>query len=97
MSNQDEEFAALMKRSTSSARRINPEETADRLGVSGRTLEDWRRAWRKADKDRNPALRKGPPFIKLSRKRVLYTVSDVDAFDSTYQRRQARKENTAEK
>ena len=62
-------------------RRVTAMAAAKRLGVSVRTLEDWRQSWRHADEEGKPELRKGPKFFRVG-KRVLYDVHDLDAFNA---------------
>lgn len=60
-----------MKSTTSShTRRLSEREAADRLGVSPRTLQDWRRR------------SYGPTYLKLGR-RVAYHPADLDAFEAS--------------
>lgn len=47
---------------------LSPKDVAARLGVSEKTLERWRREG------------KGPPFVKVSYKRVRYMVKELDAW-----------------
>lgn len=56
-----------------------PSAAAKKLGVSMRTLEDWRRTWRYAEQVDKPELRKGPAFGKFG-KRVWYTALDLAEF-----------------
>jgi hypothetical protein len=65
---------------TSPARRISPKAAAAYLGVSVRTLEEWRRAWNRAAEEGKPELRRGPPFFKIGGKRVLYEIGDLEHF-----------------
>lgn len=50
-------------------RRLSEREAADRLGVSPRTLQDWRRR------------SCGPVYLKMGR-RVAYHPNDLDAFEA---------------
>jgi hypothetical protein len=79
MSISNDTLASLLAPASSPARRIRPKDAAERLGVSLRTLEEWRRSWRRAETEDNPDLRRGPPFFKIG-KRILYEVQDLDAF-----------------
>jgi len=71
---------------SSLARRIDRKASAERVGVSKRTLEDWGRTWAAAEVLGKPELRKGPPPFRVSRKRVLYEVRHLDHFRSYYKR-----------
>lgn len=63
----------------SGIRRVNSEIAAKYLGVSVRTLEDWRQSWTKERAVGTPEQRKGPAFVKVG-KRVLYDVGDLERF-----------------
>ena len=69
-----------------SRRSLRPRDVAERLGVSLRSLEDWRRTWQETGPNYRADLRKGPPFRKAGRKRVLYELVDVERFEVKYQR-----------
>lgn len=56
-----------------------PDAAAKHLGLHRRTLENYRRAWRQAEKEGKPELRKGPKFFSEG-KRVWYDVRDLDEF-----------------
>lgn len=57
-------------RTTNSSRPLSEREAADRLGLSPRTLQDWRRR------------SCGPAFLKFG-KRVAYHPDDLAAFEAT--------------
>jgi hypothetical protein len=80
MSVSDDHLLELQALAASPERRILPAAAAKYLGFSIRTLEDWRLAWRLAEAVGDLALRKGPPFYKIGKKRVLYQVSDLNAY-----------------
>lgn len=86
MLNTNNATADLHTLASSSARRINREQAALYLGVSKRTLEDWGRTWRDAALRGKPECTKGPPFVKIGKKRVLYEIRHLDHFRSYYQR-----------
>jgi transposase-like protein len=52
-----------------SSYRLRPRELAARWGISTQTLERWRR------------LNKGPTYIKLNPRRVVYRMTDIQAFE----------------
>ena len=56
-----------------------PAMLTQRIGVSIRTLEEWRRSWRRAEAEDRPELRMGPKFFKLGN-RVWYEATDVEEF-----------------
>lgn len=56
--------------SPSQGRRLSEREAAERLGISPRTLQDWRRR------------SCGPVYMKLGR-RVAYHPSDLEAFEAS--------------
>lgn len=66
------------QRVSDGARRIlSSAEAAERMGISRRTLEDWRRKWRRRQPGEEPP---GPPFIELSPRKTGYLEADVDAW-----------------
>lgn len=60
---------SMDSRTSSPGRPLSEREAADRLGLSPRTLQDWRRR------------ACGPVFLKLG-KRVAYHPRDLDAFEA---------------
>ena len=69
-----------------SQRALRPRDVAERLGLSLRTLEDWRRTWLETAPTYRADLRKGPPFRKVGRKRILYELPDMQRFEANYRR-----------
>ncbi|HUF78409.1 MAG TPA: helix-turn-helix domain-containing protein [Thermoanaerobaculia bacterium] len=53
---------------------LSPQEAADLLGVSWRTLEGWRQRGA------------GPVYVRLSTRRIRYRIGDLDAFVSGQRR-----------
>lgn len=53
---------------TTSPRGLRAPEVAARLGVSIRTLEDWRRK------------RRGPPFVRVGPRAIVYPEADLNAW-----------------
>ncbi len=56
---------------TSFAERVSPKRAAELLGVSVRTLEEWRRK------------KIGPAFVKLGPKLIRYEVRELEQFLAT--------------
>lgn len=44
---------------------MQPRQVAERYGITPETLSNWR------------AARKGPPFIRINQRRVVYRVADI--------------------
>ena len=76
------EFEYFMALASSPARRLRPRAAAARLDLHKRTLENWRRSWRQAEKEGKPELRRGPRFVKIG-KGIYYEVGDLDAWKAS--------------
>ena len=58
---------------------ISTEAAAEHMGAHPRTLENWRRWWRRAEREGKPELRRGPKFLEAGG-RVSYAACDLDEF-----------------
>ena len=61
---------------------LSPNAAAEYVSLHRRTLENHRRAWRQAEKEGKPELRKGPRFFQEG-KNIRYEKRDLDEFLAT--------------
>ena len=68
----DEKFEARTQDTLSDETQLNTASAAKFLGVARQTLYNWQH------------LRKGPPYVKYSSRKVSYTVGDLRAFKNRH-------------